>query len=373
MPRPNIVTMNGLGDIPAAEWRALAGTDHPFVSHAYLDALESSGSASAATGWEPAHQLATEDGRLSGALPLYRKHHSFGEFVFDFAWADACRRAGLEYYPKLLTAVPFTPVTGPRLLGESADALIDAGVEILRQENRLSWHVLFPEAAEHERWRAHGFHPRLNARFTWRDEGYGDFDGFLAALKQKRRKEIRRERRQVSDAGVRFHVLSGHDLDETRLAEIYRCHARTYRLRGQLPYLSPEFFSTLATRMPERLVIFLGERDGETLAAAICLRDAQTLYGRWWGTLADLPGLHFEACYYQGIAYCLEHGLRRYDPGVQGEHKLARGFAPETCWSMHYFDHPGLDAAVRAALLQETPMIEAYIEECRQHLPFRDG
>src|SRR5690606_12640454 len=266
-----------------------------------------------------------------------------------------------------------TPVTGPRLLGRQADALIDAGMEILRREHCLSWHVLFPDAAEREHWQSRGFQPRLYARLAWHDEDYGDFVVILAALKQKRRKEIRRERRQVSDAGVRFRVLSGHDLDETRLAEIYRCHARTYHLRGQLPYLSPEFFATLAARMPERLVIFLGERGGETLAAAICLRDAQTLYGRWWGTLADLPGLHFEACYYQGIAYCLEHGLRRYDPGVQGEHKLARGFAPETCWSMHYFDHPGLDAAVRAALARETPMIEAYIEECRQHLPFRDG
>ncbi|HEX7030553.1 MAG TPA: GNAT family N-acetyltransferase [Gammaproteobacteria bacterium] len=373
MAAPRTRTADGLGDIAPAEWNALAGADHPFVSHAYLDALERSSSADASTGWEAAHQLAFTDERLSGALPLYRKHHSYGEFVFDFAWADACHRAGLRYYPKLLTAVPFTPVTGPRLLGEHAEALIEAGLERMRHEEILSWHVLFPAPEEHETWQAHDFLARMNTRFVWSDADYGDFDGFLAALKQKRRKEIRRERKQVADAGVHFRVLHGRDLDERLLAEIHRCYARTYHLRGQAPYLTPMFFSMLANALPDSLVVFLGERDDATLAAAICLRDAQTLYGRWWGTLAELPGLHFEACYYQGIAYCLENGLQRYDPGVQGEHKLARGFAPVACWSLHRFNHPGLEAAVREALARETVMLERYIEDCRQHLPFRSS
>ncbi|HEX7048270.1 MAG TPA: GNAT family N-acetyltransferase [Gammaproteobacteria bacterium] len=368
-----IVTAHSLGKIAPAEWNSLTGADHPFISHVYLNALEQSGSANTATGWEPVHQLALDGEQTSGALPLYSKHHSYGEFVFDFAWADACERAGLDYYPKLLTAVPFTPVAGPRLLGDEPGKLIDAGLEIMRDGNYLSWHVLFPETGEHERWQAHGFLPRVNTRFVWSDAGYGDFDGFLAALKQKRRKEIRRERKQVADAGVRFRVLHGRDLDADKLAEIYRCYARTYHLRGQIPYLTETFFSTLSQSMPDAIVVFLGERDDETLAAAICLRDAQTLYGRWWGTLIDLPGLHFEACYYQGIAYCLENGLKRYDPGVQGEHKLARGFAPETCWSFHHFNHPGLESAVREALARETSMLEHYIEDCRQHLPFRSA
>ena len=364
--------MNGLGAVDPAAWNALAGTDHPFTRYEYLHALEASASAVATTGWEPAHLCAMTGDRLSGALPLYRKQHSFGEFVFDFAWADACERAGLAYYPKLLTAVPFTPVDGPRLLGEH-DGLVEAGLERMREEGILSWHVLFPRAGEMPHWQQHDFVPRMTTRFVWTDAGYGDFDGFLAALKQKRRKEIRRERRQVTSADVHFRVLHGKDIDAGQLDDIYRCYARTYMLRGQFPYLTPQFLALLARAMPDALVVFAAYRDDEMIAAAICLRDAQTLHGRWWGTIHDLPGLHFEACYYQGIEYCLRHGLSRYDPGVQGEHKVARGFAPEPAWSLHRFSHPGLERAVRAAISRETPMIEHYLEECRQHLPFRKG
>lgn len=368
---PRIETMNGLGEITPAEWNALAGASHPFTTYSYLHALEASGSADSASGWTPVHLVARDGECITGALPLYRKFHSYGEFVFDFAWADACQRAGLAYYPKFLTAVPFTPVTGPRLLGNAHEALIEAGLEHMQREEILSWHVLFPDEAEHETWKAHRFLSRMNTRFAWSDNNYGNFEGFLAALKQKRRKEIRRERKQVADAGVTFRVLEGA-VDEATLDKIYYCYSRTYLLRGQMPYLTRDFFTRLATEMQNALVIFLGERNDETLAAAICLRDAKTLYGRWWGTLVDLPGLHFEACYYQGIAFCLEHGLTRYDPGVQGEHKIARGFAPEPTWSLHRFNHPGLESAVRAALARETTMIETYIAECNEHLPFRN-
>lgn len=360
-----------LADIAPDEWNVLSGAKHPFVSHAYLHALEASGSANADTGWVPAHLVVRDAQHLAAALPLYRKHHSWGEFVFDFTWANACQQAGLRYYPKLLTAVPFTPVTGPRLLGDKPEELIAAGLETMRAGQHLSWHVLFPECDERAIWKAHGFLPRLDVRFTWRDRHFRDFEGYLAALKQKRRKEIRRERRQVHDAGVHFEVLHGRDLGDEVLGNIYHCYARTYYLRGQRPYLTPECFRLLATALPNELVIFHGTRNSATIAVAICVRSAQTLYGRWWGALAELPGLHFEACYYQGIMYCLAHGLTRYDPGTQGEHKLARGFAPEPAWSLHRFNHEGLEAAVRNALLQETPMMQAYIEDCRRHLPFR--
>ncbi len=362
---------SSLAGIAAASWNALAGADHPFVSHAYLHALEASNSAVAETGWEAAHLLAEHDGALRAALPLYRKHHSWGEFVFDFAWADACHRAGLAYYPKFLTAVPFTPVAGPRLLGNDAETLIEAGLELMAAEDVLTWHVLFPDEAEHELWRAYGFLPRMDVRFIWRDRGFGDFDGFLAALNHKRRKEIGRERRRVKDAGIRFRTLTGHDLDDETLTALYRCYASTYHLRGRHPYLTAQFFRLLAGQLPETLVVFAAERDGEMIAAAICMRDHDTLYGRWWGALEDVPGLHFEACYYQGIAYCLEQGLTRYDPGTQGEHKLARGFAPEPAWSMHRLAHPGLEAAVRDALKHETALVQAYIDDCRAHLPYR--
>lgn len=372
MHRPRIDTMNGLGEITPAEWNGLAGASHPFTTYSYLHALEASGSAGSASGWSPAHLVARGAQQVTGALPLYRKFNSYGEFVFDFAWADACQRAGLAYYPKLLTAIPFTPVTGPRLLGDSKEQLIKAGLEHMQREEILSWHVLFPDGREHETWKAHGFLPRMNIRLVWSDNNYGDFEGFLAALKQKRRKEIRRERKQVIDAGVTFRVLEG-EIDETTVDDVYHCYSRTYLLRGQLPYLTREFFASLTKQMNDSLVIFLGEKNNETLAAAICLRDAKTLYGRWWGARADLPGLHFETCYYQGIAFCLEHGLTRYDPGVQGEHKIARGFAPEPTWSLHRFNHPGLESAVRAALVRETAMIKSYIAECNKHLPFRNS
>lgn len=366
-----VTGQSSLADIASEEWNALSGAKHHFISHAYLHALEASASADIHTGWEPAHLLVRDGQRLSAALPLYRKHHSWGEFVFDFAWANACHQAGLRYYPKLLTAVPFTPVTGPRLLGNKPEELIAAGLDLMQAGQHLSWHVLFPDIDEHEIWKAHRFLPRLDVRFIWSDRSFTDFEGYLAALKQKRRKEIRRERRQVQDAGVHFEVLHGRNLDDQMLTDIYRCYSRTYYLRGQRPYLAPEFFQMLAAALPDDLVVFHGKRDDETIAAAICIRDAQTLYGRWWGTLADLPGLHFEACYYQGIMYCLAHGLTRYDPGTQGEHKLARGFAPEAAWSMHRFNHSGLETAVRNALAQETPMMQAYIDDCRHRLPFR--
>lgn len=371
MMRPRIDRMNGLDDIAPAEWNALAGAQHPFTSWQYLHALEASGSANSATGWEPAHRVARDSSGPCAALPLYRKSHSYGEFVFDFAWADACHRVGLAYYPKLLTAIPFTPVTGPRLLGRDADALIPAVIEQMREEGMLSWHVLFPAADECDTWQQHGFLQRLGTRFAWRDRGFGDFEGFLASLKQKRRKEIRRERRQVEEAGVRFRTLTAAALDTESMDRVYACYARTYYLRGQDPYLSRDFFHRLAEAMNDAVVVFCGFRNEEMIAAAICLRDEKTLYGRWWGTLNDLPGLHFEACYYQGIAFCLEHGLTRYDPGVQGEHKLARGFAPEITTSMHRFNHPGLEAAVREALQHEAPMIRAYARECEQRLPFK--
>lgn len=371
MTEPQARIADGFDGIAPAGWQSLAGAAHPFVSYPWLHALEASCSASAETGWDAAHLVAYDNGTLAAALPLYRKQHSFGEFVFDWSWADACQRAGLPYYPKLLTAVPFTPVTGPRLLGKHPGTLIEAGLEEMRRGGHLTWHVLFPADNEHELWTSHGFLPRMTTRFVWHDNDYGDFDGFLAALKQKRRKETRRERRQVADAGVTFRILHGDDLDDATLVDIYRCYARTYHLRGQHPYLSFDFFQRLAQSMPHALVVFLAEQNGERVAAAICIRDETTLYGRWWGALVELPGLHFEACYYQGIDYCLARGLARYDPGIQGEHKIARGFAPESAWSMHRFNHPGLENAVREALARETPMLQAYLRECEHHLPFR--
>jgi hypothetical protein len=354
------------------EWDALLPTTQPFMRHTFLDAMETSGSVSKEAGWEPCHIALHDADKLVGALPLYRKHHSFGEFVFDWAWADACQRARIRYFPKLLTASPYSPVTGPRLLGKYPDALIDAAKETCARGEHASWHVLFPDETDRVVLENAGLLLRKDCQFQWFDNEYGDFEGFLGALTSKRRKEIRRERRQVREAGVGFRTVSGNELDEATLATVYRCYAHTYHVRGQMPYLTPDFFRQLAMTAPESLVIFIARRHSEDIAAAICLRDDSTLYGRYWGSVEEIPGLHFEACYYQGIEYCLQHDLIRFEPGTQGEHKISRGFEPVPVWSAHWLRHPGLRNAVADFLDRETLMVDHYLHNAATLLPFRE-
>lgn len=372
MTAPLTSSVSGMAAFSSREWDLLLPTAHPFMRHAFLDAMETSGSVNSNTGWEPCHIALRDGGRLVGALPLYRKHHSFGEFVFDWAWADACQRAGIRYYPKLLTASPYSPVTGPRLLGKHKEALIDTAKETCARGDHVGWHVLFPDETDRVVLENAGLLLRKDCQFQWFDNDYGDFDGFLAALKSKRRKEIRRERRRVRDAGVTFRTVDGNGLDATTLATVYRCYAHTYHVRGQVPYLTPDFFRRLAASVPESLVIFIATRQDEDIAAAICLRDDTTLYGRYWGSLREIPGLHFEACYYQGIEYCLQHGLIRFEPGTQGEHKISRGFEPVPVWSAHWLRHPGLRNAVADFLDRETLMVDHTLRSAATLLPFRE-
>lgn len=376
MPEPHIsIAASGMADCVPAEWNALCNTSQPFISHEFLLAMETSGSVAHSTGWEPCHLLARDNGALAGALPLYRKYHSFGEFVFDWAWADACQRAGIAYYPKLLTASPYSPVTGQRLLGKHAEALIETGKAEAERSGHVSWHVLFPKVSELETWQEAGFLIREDCQFQWFDAGeeggYGDFEGFLAALKSKRRKEIRRERRQVDESGLKMETVTGKNMTAADLDAIYRCYATAYAIRGQAPYLTYEFFRLFAAAHPELLVVFAARHGDEIIAAAICLRDDEALYGRHWGSRVDVPGLHFEACYYQGIEYCLEHGLNRFEPGTQGEHKISRGFEPVPVYSAHWLRHPGLRDTIQDFLARETPMIRRYRQDARALLPFR--
>ncbi len=370
--------LGALDEVRGGDWNALDLAGRPFLRHEFLAAAERSGSVTARTGWTPSHVVVEQSGRLVGAMPLYRKDHSWGEFVFDFAWARAYEQHGLAYYPKLVAAVPFTPASGPRLLvSAEADvdavrtALLSAAREHARTIGASSLHILFPVDAEREWLAGQGLLPRLDCQFHWRNRGFGDFEDFLATFTAEKRKKARRERRRVREAGIEFVELHGGDLDARLLETVYALHARTFLERGNPPYFTPEFFAELAARLPRALMVKLGLLHGEPVAAAVFLRGDDTLYGRYWGAAGDFHSLHFEACYYQGIDYCIREGLAQFEPGTQGEHKVARGFAPEPVWSLHEIFHPAFRAAIRDYLERERDHMHAYMEAVRTHVPFR--
>ena len=366
----------------AGDWNALAGSSHPFLRHEFLGALEASGCASAETGWQPCH-LVLLDGkdRPSAALPLYLKSHSRGEFVFDWAWAAAYQRAGHDYYPKLLSAVPFTPVTGPRFLcggsheeqDKAASLLLAGAVELAHRLEASSFHCLFPSAGDAEWMEEKGMMMRTDCQFHWMDEGYADFSEFVGTFSSAKRKKVNRERRRVWEAGIRFETLNGGDLTPELWESLYPLYAASYLKRGQYPYLNHEFFERVAREMPESLVIFVARLDGEAVALAICFRSDTALYGRYWGSTGYYHSLHFETCYYQGIEYCIREGLKLFDPGVQGEHKLARGFAPATSYSTHWVRHAGFAGALSGYLANEREEIARYVEIAGEHTPFKQA
>lgn len=374
--------MSRWSTVPSARqclaWAAAPDAD-PTTSQAFFAALEDSESAVAEAGWQPLH-LQSEAGVV---VPLYAKGHSYGEYVFDQGWAQAAHRAGLRYFPKLLTAVPFTPSQGRRLLVADATVPLDeaarqalAAVQQLAERSRASsWHVLFPQVHELEAWTGTGMLHRLGCQYHWFDRGYGDFDGFLATFRQSRRKTVRRERRLVAEQGITVQVLEGPELADEHWAVFDQCYRMTYLKRsGHGGYLTPAFFPALARALPEQLVMMLAHQAGQPVAAALCLKSSTTLYGRYWGALGAFSQLHFELCYYQGIEYCLRHGLARFDPGAQGEHKIPRGFEPVLTHSFHWLAEPALARAVAEFLDHEREHVRAYALEARQDLPFhRDG
>ncbi|GAA5232270.1 N-acetyltransferase [Verticiella sediminum] len=363
-----------LADIDAERWAQLAAGD-PTLSAAFLGALQASGSASQDSGWQPAHLV--REG-ASAVLPLYAKSHSYGEYVFDHGWANAAHRAGLRYYPKLVTAVPFTPAAGRRLLTGTAalDATLAgeayAAVRALAERGQVSsWHLLFPDDSEAPAWASTGLLHRLGCQYHWFDRGYGDFDGFLGRFRQSRRKTVKRERRLVAEQGVDLATLDGTQLEPHHWQVFYQCYRDTYEKRsGHAGYLNQAFFAAMARDMPEQVVMTLATHEGRYVAAALCLRSADTLYGRYWGALDDFANLHFEACYYQGIEYCLAHGLTRFDPGAQGEHKIPRGFEPVLTHSFHWLAEPRLANAVADFLAEERVYMQDYARDARELLPF---
>ena len=376
--RLSIKVVERLSRIRAADWDECAGPDNPFVSHAFLDALEDSNSACAETGWLPQH-LALEDGngRLLGAVPMYLKSHSYGEYVFDHGWAEAYERAGGRYYPKLQVAVPFTPVTGNRLLirpGAPPDAarlLVAAMIEIAQRAKVSSLHVTFPTKSEYELLGEAGFLQRLGRQFHWENQGYRSFDDFLGALNARKRKQIKRERRAANE-GTSIETLNGPEISARHWDAFFRFYTSTSDKKWGSAYLTREFFDLLGSRLGERVVLVMAKQDGRYVAGALNLMGKDTLYGRNWGCAGDFPFLHFEACYYRAIDFAIARGLKRVEAGAQGAHKIQRGYLPAPTYSAHWIRDPGFRHAVEDFLKRERRAVENEMEELEEGLsPFK--
>ena len=373
MAKERLRVVESLAGVPAAEWNALAAGD-PFTSHEFLSALIDTGCASARAGWRPQIVLLEEGGTLAGAMPLFLKSHSYGEYVFDWAWADAYQRHGLEYYPKLLCAVPFTPVTGPRLLARNdADRskLIAAALAMSREVSSL--HVLFPPAAEAGLLHGAGMLLRRTVQFHWRNEDYADFDDFLSRMTRHRRKVIRQERRRVHEAGVELRWLRGAQIEPSHWEFFERCYRRTYAAHRSSPYLNLEFFLRLGATLPQHCLMILAERAGKPVAATLNIVSEEKIWGRYWGAAEHIPLLHFECCYYQAIEYAITNRLQLFEGGAQGEHKLFRGLLPVETHSAHWLAHPSFASAIEDYLKRETAGITRYVDELNEHSPFKDA
>lgn len=371
--------LNSLADTPADDWDACAGTDDPFTSYRFLRALEDSGSVGAGTGWQPRHLTAYLDGTLIAAAPCYAKSHSQGEYVFDHSWADAYMRAGGRYYPKLQIAVPFTPVTGPRLLVRDGfeevgqAALIQGAVQLAAENGLSSLHITFCTEAEAEAGKAMGLMHRTGSQFHWVNDGYDCFDGFLVSLSSRKRKNIRRERRQAQNFGGSVHMLTGDQITPDHLSAFWEFYQDTGARKWGTPYLTRAFFDIAHNTLRDDMLLVLAERNGRWVAGALNFIGADTLYGRYWGCVEDHPALHFELCYYRAIDFTIEQGLGRIEAGAQGEHKLARGYLPVTTHSLHWIADDGFRAAVAQFLEHEREAVEEDIEVMTSFGPFRRG
>lgn len=377
-----IAVTSSLASFDARRWDELLLLQRqpsPFMKHAYLTALVDSGSACAATGWAPLALAVQHGDRLAGALLAWVKTHSYGEYVFDWAWADAYARHGLAYYPKLLVAVPFTPVPGSRVLAEN-DAvrrlLLEALRRLAQQQSLSSAHLLFAEGSEQQLAHSSGWMLRAGVQFHWMNrEGvpYADFAAFLGSLQREKRKKIQQEQRKVADQGVSFRVLEGKAITTADWDYFYRCYELTYRAHHSTPYLTRTFFAQMASTMAEHWLMFVAERDQAPIASSLVAIDRSmgVAWGRYWGCTENLPCLHFEACYYQPLQWCIAQGFKRFEGGAQGEHKMARGLLPVPTASAHWLAHPEFSLAVEDFLAREGASVDHYLDELRERSPFR--
>lgn len=375
--------VSSLSEIGQPAWDALLALQpdaNPFLSFAFLDALHESGSASASSGWQPQFvtiwrkEIGQPAEELAAALPLYAKNHSYGEYVFDWAWAEAYERNGLDYYPKLLSAIPFTPVTGSRLIARDAEATaaLVAAISGIQESNSFSsTHILYPPQAEAAILHEAGFMLRTGVQFHWLNAGYRNFDDFLETLERKKRKNIRAERRKVHEASVRFRHVAGRDASEADWHFFKRCYDHTYAAHRSTPYLNLDFFLRIGATMPDNILLIVAEQNGQPVASSLVIHDENTLYGRYWGALAHVDCLHFETAYYQPLEFCIARGIRCFEGGAQGEHKMARGFLPQKTWSAHWLAHPAFSNAIEEFLQRESGGIDSYIDELTERNPFK--
>lgn len=376
--RTTQVTVNDtIAAIPAAEWNAVAGDDYPFLRHEFLLAAETSGAVSPDAGWHPRHLCYVHNSKLRAAMPLYLKDHSWGEFVFDWAWARAYEQAGLNYYPKLVSAVPFTPAPSRRLLlrdrndTDAAAVLLEAAIKLAGETECSSLHILFPAPDDLPLLRAAGLHIRKDCQFHWHNNGYGNFDDFLATFNSAKRKKIKRDRRRVAEAGITFRRLRGNDLNAAIWEIVYRLISMTFMRRGSLPYFSLDFFKEISRSLPNNILVILAELEDAPIAASVFFESDRVLYGRYWGSNGHYDALHFETCYYQGIEYCIDSGIALFEPGTQGEHKISRGFVPEATWSAHWLKQPEFFSAIGNYLDEERRHIERYMDAVDSHSPYK--
>jgi len=375
----HVTVLDSIDAVSAAEWNALSGNGYPFLRHEFLAALEHTGCVGEKFGWIPNHLAAYDDhGSLLGAVPMYQKLNSYGEFVFDWSWAEAYQQAGLPYYPKLVVAAPYTPATGPRLLVANVperekitDALIAMALDITAQNQFSSLHWLFTTKQDTKLLENHGFMRRVGCQFHWQNDGYQDFDEFLASLSSRKRKKILRERRYVQEADLDLKVIHGSDATESQLDTMNSFYQSIYQRKWGFPTLNLDFFREIAATMGESVVMMLAYDAGKPVAGAFNLRGKDTLYGRYWGCNSIYHGLHFEACYYQGIEYCVQQGLKRFEPGAQGQHKISRGFLPTPTWSAHWIANEKFRIAIQHFLDHESELMKEDITELETRSPYK--
>lgn len=374
----NVTVNDAIADIDAEDWNRLVRDGCPMSRHEFLLAGERSGSVAPESGWTPRHLTCRRDDRVVGAMPLYEKSHSWGEFVFDWSWARAYEQAGLDYYPKLVSALPFTPASSRRLLlaedagDEVAKALLDAAIALADESGASSLHILFPTQSELQAMLNAGLRVRKDCQFHWHNRDYESFDDFLATFSSSKRKKARRERRRVSEAGITFRHLYAGEIDLALWNTLYQLISITFMRRGSLPYFNLDFFLRLGGALPDNVLAVIAEQGSDIIAAALFFESSDVLYGRYWGSDGYYDALHFETCYYQGIEHCIRTGKRLFEPGTQGEHKISRGFVPSATWSAHWLQHPEFFSAIAAYLDAEKRQIERYMEEVDAHSPYRN-
>ena len=380
MIRPNTLTqgisvelITSIQIVSAEDWDALAD-DTPLLSHAFLSALENSGSVGAGTGWNPHPLIVRQDGQLIGAMPLYLKSHSYGEYVFDWAWADAYQRSGMDYYPKLLSAIPFSPITSARLLSQHVDVpnlMVEALESAMHQHQLSSAHVLFPDETCALKLEAAGWLKRTGVQFRWQNKGYADFEAFLTTLSHDKRKKIHQERKKIYNAGVVCKAIKGADASESDWDFFYTCYCNTYCEHHSTPYLTRAFFAEIGKTMPQHILLIVAEINNKPIASTLNIYNQTTLYGRYWGATQFVSGLHFELCYYQAQMFCIAEKITFFEGGAQGEHKLARGFEPRITCSYHKIAHSEFEAAIKQFLAREADGIAAYTNELEERVPYK--